>query len=135
MTLIIMTDLVWAGTADPQELERTFVDFLKDNRISRHVGGRWVTLQFVSLGEARVDKLDRLDNSLKAEYHIRYVYLLLSCWPELTFSSSDVVDHEPVSGSVDEMILGRLNQKYDEQHSGSSSVHSRPIAPGRSVTC
>jgi hypothetical protein len=68
LTIIILTDGIWAGTADKDEVRRKIVNFIDslNNVVGTH-GNRPVSIEFVQFGDdpEATDRLRSLDNDLK----------------------------------------------------------------------
>ncbi|KAK8094295.1 hypothetical protein PG997_000980 [Apiospora hydei] len=72
MTLIVFTDGVWEGTYSDKDVETSIVEFLRNDDIRKKFSGlRWFSIEFVSFGEAGVEKLEGLDNDLESKYGIQ----------------------------------------------------------------
>ncbi|KAK8862219.1 hypothetical protein PGQ11_008454 [Apiospora arundinis] len=115
MTLIVFTDGVWDGTFSDEDVETSIVEFLRNAAIEKKPYSlRWFSIEFVSFGQAGIERLERFDNDLESKYGIR-----------------DVIDHEPVSGDVYKMILGSVNKMYDIKQSETPLTSDTPsLAPG-----
>ncbi|KAI8951168.1 hypothetical protein F4801DRAFT_578708 [Xylaria longipes] len=98
MTLIILTDGVWEGSVQPNEVEEKIAKFFKDSKRTRTNGfeDRPFTIQFVSFGGQATDRLNALDDDMETKYSI-----------------PDAIDHEPWTGNPDKMILGSVVPGFD----------------------
>ncbi|KAI8626710.1 hypothetical protein F5Y19DRAFT_478195 [Xylariaceae sp. FL1651] len=96
MTLIILTDGMWEGSVQPNEVEKKIALFIKDAKSNNTFEDRRFTIQFVSFGNSATDRLTALDDGMEEKYSI-----------------PDVIDHEPWTGNPYKMILGSLDKTYD----------------------
>ncbi|ORY57867.1 uncharacterized protein BCR38DRAFT_81607 [Pseudomassariella vexata] len=96
MTLLILTDGVWEGSPDPNEVENKIATFLKSPVIESTFRDRAFSIQFISFGQSGISRLEALDDDMTKKYHI-----------------TDVIDHEPYSGDVYKMILGSFEKSFD----------------------
>ncbi|KAH0565999.1 hypothetical protein GP486_000610 [Trichoglossum hirsutum] len=100
LTLIVLTDGIWAGLQNKYLVEKTITTFL--NRLRENIGDlehRPVSIQFIQFGRDpdATDRLWRLDNQLKYD------------------DIPDIVDTEPSSGDVYKMLLGSFVEEFDER--------------------
>ncbi|KAL8919647.1 MAG: hypothetical protein Q9208_006679 [Pyrenodesmia sp. 3 TL-2023] len=97
LSFYILTDAKWQPT-DVGEIIKDMVQKMKDKGLPKeHVG-----IQFIRFGEdqASIDKLDELDHGLG-----------------LNAQGMDVVDHTYWNGNVWKMLLGAVNDWYDDDPS------------------
>ncbi|KAI0451728.1 hypothetical protein F5B21DRAFT_506921 [Xylaria acuta] len=102
-TLIILTDGVWEGSVQPDEIEKKIAGFFQGSKRTNGFVDRPFTIQFVSFGHQATDRLNALDDDMETKYGI-----------------PDVIDHEPWTGDPDKMILGSVVQKFDTTPTGAS---------------
>jgi hypothetical protein len=48
-----------------------------------------------------------------------------------SYLSSDVIDHEPIDGTLYKMILGSVDEKYDNDQAPLGSDSRNPRTPGK----
>ncbi|KAI1123858.1 hypothetical protein F5Y10DRAFT_43490 [Nemania abortiva] len=96
MTLIILTDGIWGGSGQPDEVEEKIAQFFKGSKRANGFEDRPFTIQFVSFGDRAIDRLDALDDDMEKKYGI-----------------PDVIDHEPCTGNPNKMILGSMDKNFD----------------------
>ncbi|KAI0435597.1 hypothetical protein F4803DRAFT_305475 [Xylaria telfairii] len=70
-TLIILTDGIWGGSVQPNEVEQKIADFFKGYKRTNSFEDRSFTIQFVSFGDQAIDKFDVLDDDMGKKYGIR----------------------------------------------------------------
>ncbi|KAI9776787.1 MAG: hypothetical protein M1816_005081 [Peltula sp. TS41687] len=101
LTLIILTDGIWAGMGSNKDaVNQKIVSFIKN--LEETIGklkDRPVSIEFIQFGndEDATYRLERLDKDLKCE------------------GIPDIIDTEPSSGDVNKMLLGSFVEEYDEE--------------------
>ncbi|KAI0970661.1 hypothetical protein F4678DRAFT_114797 [Xylaria arbuscula] len=113
-TLIILTDGVWEGSVQSNDVEEKIACFFKDSKRKGFFEDREFTIQFVSFGDQATSRLDSLDNDMPENYDI-----------------PDAIDHEPWTGNPDKMIIGSLNEQFDKIETG-SPVNQQDMPGARS---
>ncbi|GAP90375.1 putative serine threonine protein kinase [Rosellinia necatrix] len=103
-TLIILTDGVWGGSAQSDDVEKEIAEFAEYLKKIKPCEVRPFTIQFVSFGKIGIKRLQGLNDDMGKKYQF-----------------PDVIDHEHWSGSPTKMILGSLDNSYD-------NVPSSPMA-------
>ncbi|KAI1739728.1 hypothetical protein F4680DRAFT_466241 [Xylaria scruposa] len=101
-TLIILTDGVWEGSVQTDEVEEKIAHFFRDSKRTRGFEDREFTIQFVSFDDQAMRRLKALDDDMTNRYGI-----------------PDAIDHEPWTGDPDKMILGSLVAQFDRTEVGS----------------
>ncbi|KAH7171388.1 kinase-like domain-containing protein [Dactylonectria macrodidyma] len=111
-TLLILTDGLWEGSRQTDDVEDKIRDFVNDLKTKlRLYESRWFSIQFISFGdnEEKLNRLQGLDDTLDA--------------------MEDVVDTKPWDfPDVNKLILGSIKQGADEA-TASTSVVSTPQTP------
>ncbi|KAH7324079.1 kinase-like domain-containing protein [Rhexocercosporidium sp. MPI-PUGE-AT-0058] len=98
MTIIVLTDGLWEGVKNKEEVSEQIVTFIKKVRdLPNNVVPRRVSIEFIQFGtdEAATARLKHLDDNLKDR------------------GIPDVIDTEPSNGDVYKMLLGSLVENYD----------------------
>ncbi|KAI0857438.1 hypothetical protein F4860DRAFT_359654 [Xylaria cubensis] len=96
-TLIILTDGVWEGSVQVDDVEEKIARFFQGSKRTKGFEDREFTIQFVSFGDQAIHRLNALDDDMPIRYNI-----------------PDAIDHEPWTGDPDKMILGSLSALYDK---------------------
>ncbi|PVH84030.1 hypothetical protein DL98DRAFT_92117 [Cadophora sp. DSE1049] len=101
LTLIVLTDGIWAGTKDLVEVKTLIVEFVQkvEELVGHSLAERQVSIEFVQFGDD-VDashRLDILDNDLVFD------------------GIPDIVDTEHSLGDAIKMLLGSFNDQFDEK--------------------
>ncbi|TRX91142.1 hypothetical protein FHL15_007930 [Xylaria flabelliformis] len=96
-TLIILTDGVWEGSDQVDDVEEKIARFFKGSKRTKGFEDREFTIQFVSFGDQAIHRLNALDDDMPNRYSI-----------------SDAIDHEPWTGDPDKMILGSVSAVCDK---------------------
>jgi hypothetical protein len=115
MTVIVLTDGVWGGTQDKEDVYFSIVNFIKRfERIYKgEISTRPVSIQFIQFGKDpdATARLKRLDDDMKVE------------------GIPDLVDTEHCDGDVNKMLLGSFNWLYDELKTDDESDISSVSSP------
>ncbi|KAI0186993.1 hypothetical protein EV127DRAFT_410763 [Xylaria flabelliformis] len=96
-TLIILTDGVWEGSVQVDDVEEKIARFFQGSKRTKGFEDREFTIQFVSFSDQAIHRLNALDDDMPIRYNI-----------------PDAIDHEPWTGDPDKMILGSLSALYDK---------------------
>ncbi|KAI1148032.1 kinase-like domain-containing protein [Nemania diffusa] len=96
ITLIILTDGIWGGSIQPNEVEQKIAQFFRRPKRTGNLEDRPFTIQFVSFSDSATDRFNALDDDMQRNYGI-----------------PDVIDHEPCTGDPNKMILGSMENIYD----------------------
>lgn len=72
-TLLVLTDGAWEATLDLGLVEKKIVEFLKRKEITEKMDDRWFSIEFISFGDAGIEKLRVLDDEQADKYGIKYV--------------------------------------------------------------
>ena len=127
LSLYVLTDGKWQTKTDLRQVIRTLVDHLNQHKLTN----KQIGIQFIRFGddETGMRRLERLDSGLKLNL---YVLISVFCpFPGLLFTRArfevmfivnmfadkvhrDVVDTTPANGSVWKMLLGAVNDTYDD---------------------
>ncbi|KAL8855594.1 MAG: hypothetical protein Q9178_007786 [Gyalolechia marmorata] len=101
LTLIIMTDGIWAGMGNNQHaVNDIIVNFIHDlEAVIGNLVDRPVSIEFIQFGDdpEATYRLRRLDTDMK--------------WKGIP----DIIDTEPASGDVNKMLLGSFVEEYDDE--------------------
>ncbi|KAM0797870.1 hypothetical protein BDR22DRAFT_428266 [Usnea florida] len=102
----IFTDGVWQPNCDPTDLIKKLVKGLEQNSMNREQFG----IQFIRFGNDAegIKRLNHLDSGLGLDM--------------------DIVDTEPSNGNVWKMLLGAINNWFDDDVNASSSPVASPSA-------
>lgn len=99
MTLIVLTDGIWAGTQNKEDVKNLIVTFVLELRnIIGKLKKRPVSIEFIQFGddEDATHRLWLLDNHLKYD------------------GIEDIIDTEHSTGDINKMLLGSFIPEYDE---------------------
>ena len=72
-TLLVLTDAAWEATLDLRLVEKKIVEFLRRKEITEKMDDRWFSIEFISFGDAGIEKLRVLDDEQVDKYGIKYV--------------------------------------------------------------
>ncbi|KAL5315922.1 hypothetical protein ACEPPN_016796 [Leptodophora sp. 'Broadleaf-Isolate-01'] len=114
MTIIVLTDGLWEGVKNKDEVSEQIVAFVKKVKdLPNNVVPRRVSIQFIQFGvdEAATARLIHLDD------HLKYRGI------------PDVIDMEPSNGDVYKMLLGSLVENYDGEENELELVESPEELP------
>jgi hypothetical protein len=104
-TVIILTDGLWKGTIPWDAIDKTIVNFAKDE-LHKKRNSRHFSIGFIRFGNAGIKRLERLDN-------------------ELCFQNGleDIIDHCSWKASVNKMILGSLDSYQDQNDNDEDNLN------------
>ncbi|KAL9131378.1 MAG: hypothetical protein Q9175_006779 [Cornicularia normoerica] len=105
-TVYLLTDGVWQPACDPTKMIKDLANSLEPNHMEREQFG----IQFIRFGDdpVGINRLNQLDSGLGL--------------------SMDIVDTEPSNGNVWKMLLGAVNDWFDDDDvSASSSAVASPV--------
>lgn len=110
VTLIVLTDGLWSGTARKEDVKEKIVDFLKSlDRLNHSMKHRPFSIEFVRFGgdhDAKI-RLKDLDNFLRQRNAGAGSQSAADTY-------KDMIDTEHASGDVNKMLLGSFVEAYDE---------------------
>ncbi|KAL2405854.1 hypothetical protein ABEF95_000368 [Exophiala dermatitidis] len=97
MTLLILTDGLWAGSVKAGMVERKIVEFVKNPKLGS-LEPRRFSIEFIQFGDdgPAGERLKELDNTM-----------------EHRFGIEDIIDTEPWTGRVNKMITGSILEHED----------------------
>ena len=136
LTLIVLTDGIWAGTFVKEDVRNKFIVFSRAlEKIIGELPVRPVSVEFIQFGNDpdATYRLRGLDDDWEY-YGIRYARSPIpNEHAKLTFTNRDIVDTEPCSGDVNKMLLGSFVEEFDHENpedlSSPGSVSFLPDGP------
>ena len=131
LSLYVLTDGVWQAKTDLRQVIQTLVQHLIQHKLTN----KQIGIQFIRFGddETGMKRLEKLDSGLKLDLYVPTTISSAPClFPGLqfhlkfgsgvtsivkTFTNTtlrDLCDHTPSNGSVWKMLLGPVNDTFDD---------------------
>ena len=125
VTLIVLTDGLWAGTTREDGVKKKIMEFLEElHRLHHNMKHRPFSIEFVQFGNNldATKRLKYLDNFLREKKTGKRDQ-------DISSKYKDMIDTEHALGDVNKMLLGSFVEAYDEDEEidSNSDSHSSEL--------